>query len=71
MNDLDQVTIMLSKINWELLGALTALFICVTMLFATPQKEGKLYDCRLAEISPDYPIKVKEECRKLNTKQAQ
>jgi hypothetical protein len=23
------------------------------------------YDCRLAEISPDYPIAVKEGCRKL------
>lgn len=23
------------------------------------------YDCRLAEISPDYPVAVKNECRKL------
>lgn len=23
------------------------------------------YDCRLAEISPDYPLIVKEQCRKL------
>jgi hypothetical protein len=23
------------------------------------------YDCSIAEISPDYPIAVKEECRKL------
>jgi hypothetical protein len=58
---------MWNKINWELIGALTAAFICVTMLFATPQKEGKLYDCSLAEISPDYPIKVKEECRKIRS----
>jgi hypothetical protein len=47
---------MLSKINWELLGALTAAFICATMLFAMPKQEGKLYDCGLAEISPDYPV---------------
>lgn len=26
------------------------------------------YDCRLAEISPDYPIMVKNECRKLSAK---
>lgn len=58
---------MWNKINWELIGALTAAFICATMLFATPQKEGKLYDCSLAEISPDYPIKVKEECRKIRS----
>lgn len=23
------------------------------------------YDCRLAEISPDYPTAVKEQCRRL------
>ena len=56
---------MFSKINWELIGALTALFICVTMLFATPHKQGKMYDCSIAEISPDYPVEVKNECRKI------
>lgn len=66
-NETQQQTIMLSKINWELIGALTALFICVTMLFSFPQQEGKVYDCSIAEISPDYPIKVKEECRKLRS----
>jgi hypothetical protein len=25
------------------------------------------YDCRLAEISPDFPIQVKEQCRKLKS----
>jgi hypothetical protein len=25
----------------------------------------KVYNCDLSEISPDYPIEVKEECRKL------
>lgn len=29
------------------------------------QPEGHVYDCRLAEISPDFPIQVKEECRRL------
>lgn len=24
-----------------------------------------VYDCRLAEISPDYPVVVKDKCRKL------
>lgn len=23
-----------------------------------------IYDCRLAEISPDFPIEVREKCRK-------
>jgi len=25
----------------------------------------KVYDCSMAEISPDYPIQVKEQCRKI------
>ena len=25
----------------------------------------KIYDCTISEISADYPIEVKEECRKL------
>lgn len=29
---------------------------------------GKVYNCELAEISPDIPIKVKEECRRLRSK---
>jgi hypothetical protein len=24
-----------------------------------------VYDCRMSEISPDFPIEVKDECRKL------
>jgi TRAP-type C4-dicarboxylate transport system permease small subunit len=28
-------------------------------------QEGKVYDCSLAEISPDYPVEVKIGCRKL------
>ena len=27
--------------------------------------EAKVYPCHLAEISPDYPIEVKNMCRKL------
>ena len=26
------------------------------------------YDCRIAEISPDYPVAVKEACRKRSSK---
>jgi len=39
----------------------------IVFLFLAPSnKEGvKAYDCSIAEISPDYPIAVKEECRKM------
>lgn len=33
--------------------------------FVSDVSEYKVYDCSLAEISPDFPIKVKEDCRKL------
>lgn len=29
----------------------------------------KIYDCSVAEISPDYPIEVKEQCRKIHYEQ--
>lgn len=32
----------------------------------TPRQGGyKVYDCSIAEISPDFPIEAKEACRKL------
>lgn len=41
------------------------LVLCVYVIISTPEKQYKVYDCSLSEISPDYPIEVKEECRKL------
>lgn len=34
-----------------------------TVMFDEPKRVG--YDCTLAEISPDVPVKYKELCRKL------
>jgi hypothetical protein len=46
-----------------------ALFFIVLLWEATSDESRVIvYDCRLAEISPDYPIAVKEECRKLQYK---
>ena len=43
--------------------------ICLTLHFADDidgiMPKGTYYDCRLAEISPDFPIQVKEQCRQL------
>jgi hypothetical protein len=58
------MTKMMNKINWELCGAITALCVCVYMLFTIPMPSHRVYDCRIAEISPDFPLKAKEECRK-------
>lgn len=35
--------------------------------FAPKQHGVKVYDCSIAEISPDYPVEVKNECRKVRT----
>ena len=48
--------------------ALVFLVIAVVNLTPLPQLEVKQivtvkYDCSLAEISPDYPVAVKEACR--------
>ncbi len=42
-----------------------AAMILALMLIAKFDKGKKVYHCDLAEISPDFPIKAKEACRKL------
>jgi hypothetical protein len=42
------------------------ILILLTVIFTNFGKpRGRYYDCRLAEISPDFPIEVKEECRRI------
>ena len=36
------------------------------IIFLHPKYKEVRYDCRHAEISPDIPIRVKEECRKMS-----
>lgn len=41
-----------------------ALIVALLMLLSSPKQENIVaYDCRLAEISPDIPVEVKELCR--------
>jgi hypothetical protein len=37
-----------------------------TMFLTIPKHGVVVYDCRLAEISPDFPVEVRNDCRKLN-----
>jgi hypothetical protein len=41
-----------------------ALISLLYSIHAVLPKEA-VYDCRLAEISPDIPVRAKEQCRKL------
>jgi hypothetical protein len=44
--------------------AVTAFWAVVLSLIPAPDS-GRYYDCSLAEISPDFPLEVKEQCRKI------
>jgi hypothetical protein len=46
------------------------LLIAIPIVFLSLPRKGDIirYDCSLAEISPDFPIEVKEQCRKLRSK---
>jgi hypothetical protein len=42
-----------------------AIFGIALLFMFSSEKTGRYYDCSISEISPDYPIQVKEECRKI------
>jgi hypothetical protein len=47
---------------------LSAAFLILIVLFglSVPNMHGvKRYDCSIAEISPDYPVEVKDACRRI------
>ena len=44
--------------------------VAVTLVLGVMMTDGKMhgvkkYDCSISEISPDYPLEVKEACRKM------
>ena len=55
---------MINDMSKFILGFLSATAIIVLILLVLPAPEGKVYDCSIAEFHPDFPPKVKEECRK-------
>ena len=57
------------KISGNLIEIISAILLMAALLFMYIARDktdtGVAYDCRLAEISVDYPQVVKEQCRKL------
>ena len=45
---------------------LIAVIACGAIVHAANIHDEVVYDCRLAEISVDYPVQVKEKCRRLS-----
>jgi hypothetical protein len=50
------------------LSVLFALWLGFGIWFLTsmPRSEVVIYDCRISEISPDFPPQAREACRKAN-----
>jgi hypothetical protein len=44
---------------------LAILAMSTLFVYVLPKHGEVVYNCSIAEISPDYPIEVKEKCRKL------
>ena len=51
----------------EIAVVIIAFFIAVPIVFLSLPKKGDviMYNCSISEISPDFPMEVKEQCRKL------
>ena len=48
--------------NILIIVSVTAFILIVIIDYPS---QGRVYDCTLAEFNPDYPIEVKNECRRL------
>jgi hypothetical protein len=44
------------------------IFVMILGLFVFMVLEQRQYDCQLAEISPDIPLEIKEQCRRARLK---
>ena len=45
---------------------IATIIVVVAVLSIIPAPdEGRYYDCSIAEFHPDYPVAVREECRKI------
>jgi hypothetical protein len=64
------------QVEKEIIFAISIIVVAVIALFVVLKYADDIdgvvtrkvvYDCRLAEISPDFPPDVRNECRKLRT----
>lgn len=50
----------------KIIVAVLIIIVALIMIYSdVGSNRVVVYDCRIAEISPDFPIKAREECRKL------
>lgn len=60
--------IIFNTVTGVLVGALIITMFTVLTAITPKRTDGNqvIYDCRIAEISPDFPPEVRNECRKRN-----
>ena len=56
------------KPSLSIIAIVVVVALTIFAIYITPTSSVIVYDCRLAEISPDIPVKAKEQCRKLQAK---
>lgn len=49
-----------------LIGIIFLMIVCYVAILFLPKHGKVVYNCSITEISPDFPIEVREQCRKLN-----
>ena len=45
--------------------------VFILVFIKTDNHGVRVYDCSISEISPDYPVEVKQECRRLRLEEYQ
>jgi hypothetical protein len=51
-----------------IIGFILACLCLIAAIILAPKHGTRVYDCSIAEISPDYPVEVKNECRRIRAK---
>jgi hypothetical protein len=57
----------MSDFNLAVVTIIAFVLLWGTVIELMPRHGVIVYDCRLAEISPDYPIEVKQKCREASS----
>lgn len=56
----------------KLILVVAILATLLILIFMETNNHGvRVYDCSMSEISPDYPVEVKQECRRLRLEEYQ
>lgn len=59
------------KLDNLILIVALAVTVIVLVFIETDYHGVRVYDCSMSEISPDYPVEVKQECRRLRLEEYQ